>query len=315
MINGDLSTVLLLANCWIASVSSLVTRVPFLPNQRGVKDNHVASSRLNLLVNELDLGGAPSTEKQTELWLDLRGTAVHPRVAVDYIMEELDDNQEPDLIDKVLLSDEHFQKLLEALDPYTQIEEILYVPAETENLVALSRNGVSFPFGSLTGVPRDTSVAVADPIKALQGISKGNWILLVSENDKSETIQQLEAMGSFLEVASTASSSLGATTELESGLLVQAEESSDDSDTECGGVAIKCTSRASVLQLASIFKNTSSGAVTKTTESGILIQEDTPGKSSPFLPTAMILPFDLGLWEAASLIYGHAQYLIDDEVE
>ena len=345
-----IKTLILVSSLWISCVSSftITTRNAFLLGQ----NSRVAASSSS----ELDLGRAnsapPSSTKQIELWLDLRGTAVHPRVAVGYIIEELEEKLSPppskpttlstdeslptknsNLIDKVILSDNHFQQLVESLDPYTQIEDVLYIPEETKedlegnNLVALSQNGVSFPFGTLIGVPRDSCVAIADPIQSLQDLSKGNWILFVSEDEKGESLEQVNAMGNFLDIASTASLSWGATTELESGLLIQAADTSssgcvghgDDEDDgqgprKSGGVAIKCSSRECVLQLASIFQTaqSASSAVTSTTDSGILIQEcleeEEEEQSSPVgLSMAMILPFDLSVWEAASLMYGEDQ--------
>jgi hypothetical protein len=133
--------------------SSFLHRALFLGRQTfdSEQQKHGDAQLWTLILDE-DFSLQP-TKKATELWLDLRGTAVHPRVAIDYILEQLredgsflSDEAESEFIDRVLVSDRHFQSLLELSDTtYVETSEILYKTDDTDGLVALSRNSLSIP--------------------------------------------------------------------------------------------------------------------------------------------------------------------------
>jgi len=106
---------------------------------------------------------------------------------------------------------------------------------------------------------------------------------------------------------------------------------SDDDDTttetssdDVGGIAVPCRHKSSLMAFASIHQSTvttstpltlaaASTSTTTTTptisDSGILIQstvseQDDSNYDSAELPTAIILPFDVDLWEMAFMLYG-----------
>jgi hypothetical protein len=294
---------------------SFSLRAPFLhPQTTGRVQQKSAFEGLGEFISE-DNFFPQSTEKQTEFWLDLRGTAVHPKAAIDHLLEQLRDddgksssnNNESKLIDRVLLSDQSFQKLVSNSDPYLETSEVLYVPDDDGDLLALSRNGVSFPYGNLVSIPGETAVAVKDPMQAMQTLSEGKWVVLFNEWQGDD----MKATGEFLDIASTATCGDWGSTELEAGLLLRT--ASEEEKPATGGVAVVCSTKSSVVQLASILRCMQSGMSTSVTESGIILQGSSDASSSP-LSTALILPFDLMLWKTAySLVYGKDEQNSDDE--
>eukprot|EP00980_Cylindrotheca_fusiformis_P003291 scaffold743_cov117-Cylindrotheca_fusiformis.AAC.10 len=252
-----------------------------------------------------DTGSGNLRDKSIELWLDLRGTAIHPRAAVEYLQERVLDDPDYDTdspIDfrRILVSDNMFQKLLNSGDDYTPESEILYVPKETPTLVAASRAGLSVPFGAL--IAMEDSVAVADPVTAMETLSGGQWIVLSIEEDEMEDEDsRIAAVSSFVEIASSASGDWASATQSESGLLLQTRRA-EEGCCPIGGIAVQCPTKSSIIQLASTIESIVGGKSTTSTKSGILIQSETGRVSS--LPFALLMPFDASMWQVALAVYG-----------
>lgn len=264
----------------------------------------------------------PPAVQSAELWLDLRGTAVHPRVAVNYIVDELEEEGlllpsagRERLFTKILMSDVSFQKLLNASDPFVEASEILYQPDGTSNgFLALSKNSLSLPFGNVMTMPKDNVVAVGDPMEAMRILGDGRWILLENEErelDPDKLPMRMDAISSFLDIASTASTGqwgIPLTQEKgKSSLLFKTERDAKGADDR-GGVAVLCPNKSFLVQLASVFQCFQTVSTTSMTESGIIIQGG-PEVYVPSLPTAVVLPFDLLLWKTAMFVYGQEQFL------
>jgi hypothetical protein len=253
--------------------------------------------------NPDDINHFKSSERSIELWLDLRGTAIHPRAAIEYLTEEVfegPDHGVTDLtieVDRIIVSDKTFQSLLNSSDDYVQESEILYVPEENLAQIAVSRCGLSFPFGEL--VAMEGSMAVADPITAIETLSTGKWIVLYNKEEEIEDENsRIAAVGGFVEIAS---GDWRTTTQLESGLLLQTGSNGEEENSK-GGIAVQCSTKSSIVRLASMIESVASGKSMTATESGILIQNET-GETSP-LPFALMLPFDVSLWKTALEVYG-----------
>jgi hypothetical protein len=154
-------------------------------------------------------------------------------------------------------------------------------------------------------------------MKAMQTLSEGKWIILSGEEEepgsKAEVLR-IEAIDKFLDIASAATAgNWGSTSEMESGLLLRVDVTSEDESSTAGGVAVVCSTKSVVVGLASILQVMQSGLSTST-ESGIILQGSSDG-SSPSLPTALILSFDVGLWKAAVLVYGEHELYSNNEWE
>lgn len=287
------------------------------PRMRKSRLVRMALSDLGDLVSSL-----PSKPKSTEFWLDLRGTAVHPGTAVDYILEDLEEEGllfpyiHNTLIEKVLISDFSFQQLLNVSDPFVEASEILYRPEGTnDGFLASSRSGLSLPFGNIFLMPNDNAVAVGDPMMAMRLLGEGKWIVLQNDGqlDPDKESLRMNAISGFLDIASTASAGEWGASVMQTGndndneLVLQRGKATGSAQQESGGVAVHCPTKSFLLQLASVLRCFQSVSTTTMTDSGIIIQ----GGSEvyvPSLPTAVILPFDLQLWKTAMLVYGGEQF-------
>lgn len=264
----------------------------------------------------------PAMEKPTELWLDLRGTATHPQAALDYILDDLEEealllpSNRDALIERVLLTDSNFQKLVNASDPFIEAAEILYHPEDSKDgFLASSRVGLSLPFGNLMTMPEDTGIAVPDPMKAMSILGDGRWVVLENQErdvDPDREPLRIDAISSFLDIASTTSTGLWDCSEGPGGdneiLILKGSFPTSEEDRIRGGVAVSCHSKSFFVQLASVLQSFRSVGSTSSTESGIIIQ-GAPDLTSPALPTALILPFDVAIWKAALLLYGQQQFV------
>ena len=253
-------------------------------------------------------------KKGTELWLDLRGTALYPSAAISYLMEQLtDDEYDPSLVegapnpvDRVLLSDQMFQRLLNNPDRPLEGTKIIYLPDDSDGLVVSSHEGISsFPCGKIFEMPKDSDMVLADPMSAIEIISQGNWAVLVDEKsgiDSDSEVNRIDSIASFLDLAVAATG--GPILVDGSGLLLKSSEYKDT--TVIGGVAVRCSNKAMVIRVASVVQDIqASSSMSTETESGILIQSTSDSdRSLPSLQTALLLPFDVVMWKTALLIYG-----------
>jgi len=284
------------------------------------------SSTASLKVVSDDMGEPisyiPAMRKNTELWLDLRGSATHPKAAVQYILDELEEDalllpsDRDGLIEKVIMSDSSFQSLVNTSDPFVSTSEILYQPEGTvDGYVALSRNGLSLPFGAAVCMPSDSAIAVRNPVEAMKMLGDGRWVLLQNDvrgTDPCNELLHIDAIGSFLDIASTASTqkwdtSTGQDDEREAKLILKGDVSVTAQQRIRGGVAVSCSSKSFFIQLASMFESFQSASSTTVTESGIIIH-GVSDFSAPKLPTALILPFDTSIWRAATIMYGCSHF-------
>jgi hypothetical protein len=267
-------------------------------------------------------------QKPAELWLDLRGTATHPQAAIQYILDELEDealllpSDRDLLIEKVIITDRSFQSLVIASDPFVDVAEILYQPeGSSDGYVALSRHGLSLPFGCVVLMPGDNSIAVSNPVDAMRILGDGRWIILENDTrgaDPDKEPGRLDAISSFFDIASTASTGnwglCDGKEDDEVRLILKSDASATPEQRIRGGVAVSCTTKSFTVQLASVLESFQSTSSTTMTDSGIIIHE-VSNLSSASLPTALILPFDMSIWKAAVMIYGHSQFhnLVDSE--
>ena len=352
---------------------------------------------------------APPPAISTELWLDLRGTAIDPNAAIDYLLEEDTEwscggsedatgsgsstpapNTSP-LINRILVSDTMMQKIIDNNNNSVE-PSLLYIPEESNNMLVESRTdednayGMSFPIGQIQYLPNnlDASMIGGDPMAAMDTVSKGQWIALIDDekakgddsvDDDSKILStRINAISGFVDIVSAAAATTSTAASLESGLLLGGSDSllldgntddnginnDDDDDSRVlilpntntilenplaeadsgsggggstGGIAISCTSKTMIVEIASIYhsllqQSGVGGIGTTTTESGILIptsptsseeeESDSTNRSSNMssssndgdvIKTAILLPFDVMLWRTAWLLFRGETYL------
>lgn len=264
-----------------------------------------ASRELEDFISENN-GPSMTQSPGTELWLDLRSTAIHPKAAMDYLESQLGSTTH--FVDRILLSEQMFQNLIDYSDLYLRASRILYHNSENDSILSATGDGLSVPFGSFLPFPSNAVVVVEDPIQAIQIISGGKWLVLGNEGDNvdhDEESKRLDGIRNFMEIACTASGAGAWGSSVDSkGLVLPTspfETKGESSTYGVGGVAIKCYSTSALMKLASAIHLMRPGLMTSVTNSGIVIQntDDPP----PSLSTAIILPFDVEMWEASILVF------------
>lgn len=267
-----------------------------------------------------------SQTQETQFWLDLRRTAFHPKAAIDEIETQLgrtlttSSSSSPPLVNRILLSENVFQNLIDSHDPYIAAAPILYQSSKNDTIFSLSSQGLSTPFGSLVSTPSDATVPVKDPIQAIQMITNGKWLLLGKkegeEDDLGDHVEsmRIESVGNFLDIVSTAAApELGTTLSETKGLVLPKRATQTTSNLQqegeilrIGGVAVTCSTKSAILKLA--FKlqlMMKPGAMNSVTDSGIILETNVE-ESSPIatLATAVVIPFDVHLWKIGTLMFG-----------
>jgi hypothetical protein len=255
-----------------------------------------------------------SSEPETELWLDLRQTAIHPKAAMDHLESQLGTES---FVDRIILSVSAFQNLVDYSDLYLSASRILYHDTANDDIFFATRRGLSFPFGRFQSPPLDDTVVVDDPIPAMEVIASGKWLFLGNKEDNGRDdgdrdALRMGAVGTFLDIATTASGYglWSMSSDNSSGLMLPTVrnegKSIDQAETNdagrSGGVAVSCNTKSAVMKLASTLQLARSGAMTIMTDSGITVQSF--NQSSNYISTAAVLPFETDIWQVALLVFG-----------
>jgi hypothetical protein len=258
---------------------------------------------------------SPSSEPETELWLDLRPTAIHPKAAMDHLESQLGSES---FVDRIILSEHIFQNLVDYSDLYLSASRILYHDTTNNDIFSATGRGLSFPFGRFQSPTPDATIVVDDPIPAIEVIASGKWLFLgncdgnVNDGGDLETLRMC-SVGNFLEFATTASGCglWTSSSDNTSGLLLptsRTEGISSNDRTEAdgagrgGGVAVSCNTKSAVMKLASTLQLVRPGTMTVVTDSGIIVQSSNNSFSN--LNTAAVLPFETDIWQVALLVFG-----------
>jgi hypothetical protein len=198
--------------------------------------------------------------------------------------------------------------------------QLLYSAADGTTLISSDDSRKqSFVVGSIQSCRYGD---VFDPLRALETTSDGNWLLVDAKmSEEPEALDWLEEQISSL--SQLLSSATPTTASGSSGLIIPADlipglssslpQPVDGGDDSTGGIAISCNSRAAFLRASSaldqIDELSAIGGTTET-DSGILIPSGVPtrsiGQKAPF-QTALVLPFDVMLWETVNVVKGLQQ--------
>lgn len=221
-----------------------------------------------------------------QLWLDLRGTAITPQMALTKLEED-----SPFPVNKVLLSTQDAQRAVELRKPG---DPDLVIVDSSDDTICDAKDP-TIQYGTRVAIDGDSFV---DPMPALETASVGGWVLIdpMEGNDKFQENQ--EAITNLVDFISSGMSlgvdsfSLGTdTTDAVSTMERKAK----------GGIAITCRTKAEMVQIANTFQSLEPGTLT-TTESGILLKVDPMEGSTPAMQRALVLPFDMPLWKASALV-------------
>lgn len=276
--------------------------------------------------------------KNMELWLDLRGMALLPKAAMDYLSENLEGfvtsgASGSNMVDRVILSEEAFARWVASSsdqeDGMTN-PSILYVPSSTNDnnsnldlVFSSPTTRQSVPCGKV--IQSQASGALFNPVLALDIVmTEGGWILMESARDTDDAtwLDEVTSLVTFL-MASSVTSSLGSFGGDSAILLPSDEEEVEEQKyaTPVGkGVALACSTVSLLMEVSKlVLTQTSLPTGTTTSEGGILLPasdisinakeelksiislvegNDAKGGDDQ-LPVAVVLPLDIQLWQTA----------------
>lgn len=291
--------------------SSLTFPPPsFLPSRRQEKNwkdilvrqgMRRSMSVARAIPNEEDEGATNSWLSPFALWLDLRGTAITPRTALSCL-------RSPFPIAMVIVSKQDATRALqfwEQGDP-----DIMFVEDATGLLYDAKDSSIRY--GTVITVAGSSFI---DPTPALDTTAKGGWVLVDSEDNSDDVQERHEAISGLVDFI-IGGASLGSASLMLGSEHVTPQGGADSSCSdrfqgnvdEKGGIAIACQTKADVFQAAKALKSIDAGSLV-TTESGILMRTgptvptDSSSSFDLSLESALVLPFDLPLWETAILVF------------
>jgi hypothetical protein len=245
-----------------------------------------------------------SVPSNRQLWLDLRTTSLSPQEALTFMRQVLSeediDNEEQgenivdSSIDRILVSEEIFFKVLKAEKGAQQEFDLIY-PVQDDLMRRNFQEGESVPMGKILKCEPGTYL---DPLLTLDTVSNGGWVIVDPNDAADEAVlrkeQQVSSLLQFLSSASTSSSAGPDNLYLPGPLETTA--------TLRGGIAICCSTNNFLVQMATTLQQLRcSDMKTTSTESGIFLPTGTSSRSDGSLPlqTALVLPFDTQLWKIA----------------
>mmetsp|Transcript_19680 Transcript_19680/g.42788 ORF Transcript_19680/g.42788 Transcript_19680/m.42788 type:complete len:316 (+) Transcript_19680:88-1035(+) len=275
---------------------------------------------LQLDISSQDLQDAISDEfipqQDTELWLDLRRTAIHPKSAIEQLETQIGATS---FVDRILLSERVFQNLVDANDVHLTASDILYQSSENNDIHLSSSQGLLTPFGNILLAPSDATMPVEDPMQAIELISSGKWLLLGKEEENTDEeveMLRIDAVGNFLDIASNSCQmGLWDSSSETSGLVlprndisVENHDNEQEKETRSnlGGVAVACDTKSALMTLAYALQLKQGGSTNSVTESGIILQSSE--NTSTTVATSVVLPFSIDLWQIATFVFGKENY-------
>jgi hypothetical protein len=146
--------------------------------------------------NTLDVTSISSSvpsiiEPQQQCWLDLRGTAVNPNEAINFLSELLEVENMEDYIDKIILRSTDVD-----YDSVTNSLFLCEILLEDENGLLKSLNNnkgtadkEKSAFGTITTLNTEIMNTGLDPLAALDTVSQGQWYIIDAGKYKDDDTQ------------------------------------------------------------------------------------------------------------------------------
>ena len=231
-------------------------------------------------------------EANTQLWIDLRGTSLTPNIALElWSLEDDNNNNAPftkclvSSIEKNAKDDDISNNLLDILlveegDTTDDMPIIFQQKEHIGRILSLQTSSTSMP------------ILPNDPLSAIDIVSKGQWLLIdTNEWKKVEEDERISMVIPLIDLIS-------------SGFM---------NDTSSGGgIGVTCHTNNEVVKIAMYIQsmmNASGGSdntKTKTLDSGIVVPDtDNESSSSGSMQQqfAIIVPFDMELLRTAKLLF------------
>ena len=191
---------------------------------------------------------------------------------------------------------------------YSVSPQVLYQSSQKEDVLLSPTQDISSPFGYSLSAPNDTEMPIEDPVKAIQLISGGKWLILENDGggiDNDNESLRINAVGNFLDIVSSSVISDEWDCSPQTGGLVlpktNTKKQTSSSNSNLGGVAVACETQLEIMQLASTLQLKQGENVETITDSGIILQSSAEGSME--LATALVLPYAIESWQVATLIF------------
>jgi len=203
-------------------------------------------------------GDDMSSQGKTELWLDLRQNLIDPKVAVEQLETQIGSKA---FIDRVLLSGTVYQRIKDSTDMYSVSPQVLYQSSQKGDVLLSPMQDISSPFGYSLSAPNDAEIPIEDPVKAIQLISGGKWLILENDGggiDNDNESLRINAVGNFLDIVSSSVINDEWDCSPQTGGLVlpktNTKKQTSSSNSNLGGVAVACETQLEIMQLASTLQ-------------------------------------------------------------
>ena len=234
-----------------------------------------------------------SSENNLQLWIDLRGTSLTPKTALELWSLE-DDNNAPfttcllSSIEKNAKDKSNNLDILLVEEYDDARDDMPIISHQTEHIgriLSLQTSSTSMP------------VLPNDPLKSIDIVSKGQWLLI--DTNQWKKVEEDERISMILP-------------------LIDLISSGFTNDTCNGGIGVTCHTNNEVVKIAMHIQsmmNASGGSdntKTRTLDSGIVVPDYTDYESSSDDDTnhspmkqifAIIVPFDMELLRTAKLLF------------
>jgi hypothetical protein len=298
-------------------------------DRNGQQTNHEVAIQDNLI--DIDLNLNPQ-----QLWLDIRGTALSPNEAIQFIQDQCFKTlTSKSLIDAVVVTSTIFEKVISSSQitskPFAY--QLLYTTDNNDEIfIHLEETQQSLKIGKVVRCVEKENLDLIASYEFM--IDQQQWLILqgggTSTDNKSYSPQSslptspwmLKQVTELLRFLLSSASGLGnddAFHESTSGLFLPSTKPQRNTDsspplsigpkdlTSCGGVAIVCSDRTSFVNLDTIiaeFRSTEYIGPMTTTNSGLQVPSSLDNDSTnsnsfwhkPFI-TAIILPLDVSIWQ------------------
>ncbi|KAL7549751.1 hypothetical protein ACHAWF_013017 [Thalassiosira exigua] len=250
-----------------------------------------------------------------ELWLDLRGTSLTPKTAMElWDLEDLPDDAQHDQSDQLdqqhVYASSHapFAKYFMSLDKDCTNQNngdggvgvLLLADDGDEDMRTITMrksDGSLDVVGRIISLQMSSSMPILpDPLPAMEAFSNGDWIVL--DTSGWSKIAEEERMDMILPLAELISSGM-------------------PGSANGGGIGLTCRTKNEVVKAAMFVQSMTNGGSgrgsnTKTLESGIVIPDDDltvteHTQQGNRIGFSLIVPYDMALLRTAMLLLGECQ--------
>ncbi len=284
----------------MAQSSLSFTAFPLFSNKEFASKRHQRSLGISKQ-SEILLDVSKLKNCNVELWLDMREiSSLSPKAALEHLQTDVwekyvpsNDPSKPCLVDKVLTKHHtgvNINSIVHSLKQEYESKVRLMVHEKEDSIHEINDKGIMLPCGKVVNVELGKGGITnlnADPMPVLEPVSRGDWVVL----DGNENVDD-DSISSLVEIVTDGVDAFGA---LDDSTL----RDKSSLGLSSGGIGLSCSSQASVMEVGAIIASLVGRKKYEITDSGIIIQSQTP-ENSERTTYAIVMPFDSLLWKTSS---------------